>query len=62
MLCRYGAARIHKYLSCIDRLFKKAFKLGYCNELFSIENIALKDTKLWDKITHSNSTTALDCR
>ena len=24
MLWRYGAARIHKYLSRIDRLFKKA--------------------------------------
>ena len=36
-------------LSRIDRLFKRAFKLGYCNELFFIENIiALKDKKLWD--------------
>ena len=58
----WGCVYSYKYLSRIDRLFKKAFKLGYCNELFSIENIALKDTKLWDKITHSNSTTALDCR
>ncbi|CAH3156968.1 unnamed protein product, partial [Porites lobata] len=59
------------YMSCvckfyglprIDRLFKRAFKLGYCKELFFfIENIiALKDKKLWDKITDSNSTTALD--
>ena len=37
------------------------FKLDYCKELFSIENIiALKDKKLWDKITDSNSKTALD--
>ena len=36
-------------------------KLDYCKELFSIENIiALKDKKLWDKITDSNSKTALD--
>ena len=38
----------------IDRLFKRAFKFGYCNELFSIENIiALKGKKLCDKITDS---------
>ena len=49
MLCKY-----HKYLSRIDRLFKKVFKLDYCKELFLIENIiALKDRKLWDKITDS---------
>ena len=57
----WGCAYYHKYLSRIDRLFKRAFKVGYCNELFSIENtIALKDKKLWHKITDSNSTTTLD--
>ena len=57
----WGCAYYHKYLSRIDRLFKRAFKLDYCKELFLTENIiALKDKKLWDKITDSNSTTALD--
>ena len=43
------------------RLDLATFKLGYCKELFLIENImALKDKKLWDKITDSNLTTALD--
>ena len=57
-----GCAYYHKYLSHIDRLLKRAFKPGYCIELFSYESIiALKDkNKLWDKITDSNSTTALD--
>ena len=27
-------AYYHKYLSHIDRLFKRAFKLGYCKGLF----------------------------
>ena len=50
-----------KYLSGIDRLFKRAFKLGYYKELFLTENIiALKDKKLWEKNPYSNSTTALD--
>ena len=50
---------IYKYLSRIDRLFKRAFKLDYCKELFLIGNIiALKDRKT--EITDSNSTTALD--
>ena len=57
----WGCAYYHKYLSRIDRLFKRAFKLDYCKELFLIENIiAMKDKKLWNKITDSNSTTALD--
>ena len=57
----WGCAYYHKYLSRIDRLFKRAFKLGYCKERFFIENIiALKDKKLWDKITDSNLITALD--
>ena len=39
----------------------RAFKLGYCKELFSIENIIiLKDKKLWAKITDSDFPTALD--
>ena len=55
-----GFAYYHKYLSRIDRLFKRAFKLGYCEERFFIENIiVLKDEKLWDKITDSNLKTAL---
>ena len=59
MLWKYGAARIiTSHLSRIDRLFKRAFsKLGYCKELFFIEILL----KLWDEITDSNSTTALDC-
>ena len=57
----WGCAYYHKYLSRIDRLFKRAFKLDYCKELLLIENIiALRDKKLWNKITDSNSTTALD--
>ena len=57
----WGCAYYHKYLSRIDRLFKRAFKFGYCKERFFIENIiALKDKKLWDKITDSNLITALD--
>ena len=59
----WGCAYYHKYLSRIDRLFKRAFKLGYiyCKEPFLIENIiAMKDKTLWDKITDRNSTTALD--
>ena len=62
LLERGGLIEDLRYLSRIDRLFKRAFKLGYCKELFFfIENIiALKDKKLWDKITESNSTTALD--
>ena len=57
----WGCAYYHKYLSRIDRLFKRAFKLDYCKELFLIENIiAMKDKKLWNKITDSNSTKALD--
>ena len=57
----WGCAYYHKYLSRIDRLFKRAFKLDYCKELLLIENIiALKDKKLWNKIPDSNSTTALD--
>ena len=57
----WGCSYYHKYLSRIDRLFKRAFKLGYCKELFLIENIiSLKDKTLWDKIPDSNSTTALD--
>ena len=57
----WGCAYYHKYLSRIDRLFKRAFKLDYCKELFLIENIiAMKDKKLWNKITDNNSTTALD--
>ena len=41
-----GLRYYHKYLH-IDRLFKRAFKLRYCKELFLIENIiALKDKKL----------------
>ena len=57
----WGCAYYHKYLSRIDRLFKRAFKLGYCKELFSIENIIiLKDKKLWAKITDSDFPTALD--
>ena len=56
----WGCAYYHKYLSRIDRLFKRAFQLGYCKERFFIENIiALKDKKLWDKITDS-TLTALD--
>ena len=43
----WGCAYYHKYLNSIDRLFKRAFKLGYCKERFFIENIiALKDEKL----------------
>ena len=30
----WGCAYYHKYLSRIDRLFKRAFKLDYCKELF----------------------------
>ena len=63
MLWKYGAVRIiiSTQVACIDRLFKRAFKLDYCKELFLIENIiAMKDKKLWNKITDSNSTTALD--
>ena len=63
----FSLALFYLYLQCtyalsrIDRLFKRSFKLGYCNALFSIENIiALKDKKLRDKITDINSTTALD--
>ena len=57
----WGCANYHKYLSCTGRLFKRAFKLGYCKELFLIDDvIALKDKKLWDKITDSCSKTALD--
>ena len=57
----WGCAYYHKYLSRIGRLFKRAFKLGYCKERFFIANIiALKDEKLWDKITDSNLKTALD--
>ena len=42
-----GLRYYHKYLSRIDRLFKRAFKVGYCKDLFLIENIiALKDKKL----------------
>ena len=33
----------HKYLSSVGKLFKRAFKLDYCYELFFTENIvALK--------------------
>ena len=32
----WGCTYYHKYLSRIDRLFKRAFKLGYCKELFFI--------------------------
>ena len=63
MLWKYGAVRIiiSTQVACIDRLFKRAFKLDYCKELFLTENIiAMKDKKLWNKITDSNSTTALD--
>ena len=57
----WGCAYYHKYLSRIDRLFKRVFKLGYCKERFFIENvIALKDEKFWDKITDSDLKTALD--
>ena len=61
----WGCAYYHKYLSRIDRLFKRAFKLGYCKGRFFIENIialkaGLKDKKLWDKITDRNLITALD--
>ena len=35
----WGCAYHHKYLSRIDRLFKTAFKLGYCKELFLIEKL-----------------------
>ena len=44
-----------KYLSRIDRLFKRTFKPGYWKELFLTENIiVLKDKKLWDQ-TSDNS-------
>ena len=37
-----------KYLSRIDRLFKRTVKPGYCKERFLTENIiVLKDKKLW---------------
>ena len=36
MLWKYGAVRIiiSTQVACIDRLFKRAFKLDYCKELF----------------------------
>ena len=40
----WGCEYYHKHSSRIDRLFKRAFKLDYCKELFLIGNIiALKD-------------------
>jgi len=40
---KVGTARMIKYLSSVEELFKRAFKLDYCNELFFTENIvALK--------------------
>ena len=56
-----GSAYYHKYLRGIEKLFNCAFKFGYFNELFSIENIIdQKDKKLWYRITDKNSITALD--
>lgn len=47
--------------SRVDKLFKRAFKLGYCNELFSIENIIRqKDKIIWGRIIDKNSIAALD--
>lgn len=57
----WGCVYYYKYLSCIDRLFKRVFKFGYCKECFFIENIiVLKDKKLWDKIIDSNLIIVLD--
>ena len=54
-------SNVRAYLSHVDKLFKRAFKLGYCNELFSIENIITqKDKILWERIIDKNSITALD--
>ena len=47
----WGCASYNKYLSQIDKLFKRAFKYGYSiPKLHLLDIINTKDKKLWDKI------------
>ena len=58
MLWKYGAARfIISTKVALTGCSKEILNLGYCKELFFIEKsiIALKDKKLWDKITDNHS-------
>ncbi len=52
----WGAAYQGKYLDCIDRFFRRAFKFGYTNNLYVIaEVIRNRDCKLWSTITDTPS-------
>ena len=47
----WGCASYNKYLSQIDKLFKRAFKYGYSiQKLHILDIINTKDKKLWNKI------------
>ena len=52
----WGAAYQGKYLDRIDRVFKRAFRFGYTNNLYVIaEVIRSRACKLWNAITDTPS-------
>ena len=59
---RWDCADNLKYLSSIDRLFKRAFKLNNCIELFFTENIfALKDNYGTRSVTEIQLVLSMTC-
>ena len=57
MLLRAGGALFYsKYLSRIDKLFARCYKLGYCLRQYSILDIRrIRDMKLWQRISSTNT-------
>ena len=52
----WGCAFYSKYLSRIDKLFARCYKLGYCLRQHSILDIRRnRDMKLWQRISSTNT-------
>ena len=52
----WGCAFYSKYLSRIDKLFARCYKLGYCLRQYSILDIRRdRDMKLWQRISSTNT-------
>ena len=52
----WGCALYSKYLSRIDKLFARCYKLGYCLKQYSILDIRRnRDMKLWPSISSTNT-------
>ena len=52
----WGCAFYSKYVSRIDKLFARCYKLGYCLRQYSILDIRCnRDMKLWQRISSTNT-------